>query len=91
MCCLFWYSVVFCLCFMFGFFQSFSKFSHNKLFYTLFNISLNEGEFLPPFISCVIAYMFCHHQKGGDCWPKRLHSLFIYVLMITKHIKAIWY
>ena len=16
------------------------------------------------------AYMFCHHQKGGDCWPK---------------------
>jgi len=29
----------------------------------------------PIFLS--IAYLFCHHQKGGDCWPKRLHSPFI--------------
>ena len=47
-------------------------------YFILNNRASFEGEFLPPFyILCYIAYMFCHHQKGGDCWPKRLHSPFI--------------
>ena len=49
----------------------FSCFILDKIEYHL------RGSFYIPFISCVITYMFCHHQKGGDCWPKRLHSLFV--------------
>ena len=30
--------------------------------------------------------MFCHHQKGGDCWPKGYNLQFC-LLMITKHMK----
>jgi len=38
--------------------------------YTFFLEHHLRGRFYLPPIFCFIAYMFCHHQKGGDCWPK---------------------
>ena len=32
--------------------------------------------------------MFCHNQKGGDCWPKGYNPQFC-VLMITKHMMLV--
>ena len=51
-------------------FLLFLKFSNNKLFYICLIEHYLRGSFYLPSISCVIPYMFCHHQKGGDCWPK---------------------
>ena len=30
--------------------------------------------------------MFCHYQKGRDCWPNVTKSPSFMVLMITKHM-----
>ena len=46
-------------------FSKIQKFSHNKLFYTLFNIALFEGEFLPPFyILCYSLYVLSSSKRG---------------------------
>ena len=70
---------MFCTC---SYMYMFSCFVLNKIEHHL------RGSFYLPLIFCFIDFMFCHHQKGGDCWPKgyTLH-LYTFVLMITNHIK----
>jgi len=45
-----------------------------QIAFTCLIYSIIWGRVFTSLLSCDVAYMFCHHQKGGDCWPKRLHS-----------------
>ena len=52
---------MFCTC---SYMYMFSCFILDKIEHHL------RGSFHLPPIFYFIAFMFCHHQKGGDCWPK---------------------
>ena len=51
------------------------SFVFNK--FLCFSYSIIWGGVFSSPIFLFIAYLFCHHQKGGDCWPKKLHSPFV--------------
>ena len=46
--------------------------------FVLNNRASFEGEFYLLPIFCFIAYIFCHHQKRGDCWPKGYNPGYVF-------------